>query len=287
MGTETPVKWRAVGTHVGTGRSSGGSEFGPTGATGSATEAGSSGLPNSLQWRLEASLGTEQPLVKCKQGSLGRIFAQCTFPDDRHPPTSLQQLVPDPPVPLHVGPEFRLPEVRSGSGIGRVGASFMTVPEAAMHETDRSKPGEHQVRPAGELAIMKTVPVAARVQRTPEDQFGLRVLAADSCHHSRPYRSINYVGHELVCIEMRGRDCMRISQNVIEAIKEDRGFVDQLGRVECVQRKGHRKASGDRLEDRSQRSVHMPRLTAPCSQMPGSRPRKALARCRPTAVNRP
>ena len=148
------MKRRAVGTHVGTGRSSGGSEFGPTGGTGSAIEAGSSGLPKSPQWRLEASLGTEQPLVKCKQGSLGRIFAQCTFPDDRYPPTSFQQLVPDPPVPIHVGPEFRLPEVRSGSGIGRVWVSFMMVPEAAVHETDRSEPEEHQFRPAREIAIM-------------------------------------------------------------------------------------------------------------------------------------
>ena len=50
------------------------------------------------------------------------------------------------------------------AGFGRIGTSFMTVPEAAMHETDSSEPTEDQVRCSRELPIMKTVPETARVQ---------------------------------------------------------------------------------------------------------------------------
>ena len=80
----------------------------------------------------------------------------------------------------------------------------MTVPEAAMHETDGSEPAEDQVRRSRELSIMKAVPEAACMQRATKDQLWLRVPAADSRHHSRPDRSINYVGHDMACIAREG-----------------------------------------------------------------------------------
>ena len=53
---------------------------------------------------------------------------------------------------------------------------------------------------------MKTVPEAARMQRAAKGQLGFRVPGADPCHHARPDRSINYVGHELACIAREERD---------------------------------------------------------------------------------
>ena len=88
----------------------------------------------------------------------------------------------------------------------------MTVPEAAMHETDSSEPPEDQVWRSRELPIMQTVPEPARMQCATKDQFRFRVLAPDSRHHSRPDLSINYVGHELACIARKERDRACISQ---------------------------------------------------------------------------
>ena len=103
-------------------------------------------------------------------------------------------------APFHIGPEFRLPEVRPCGGVGRIGTSSMTVPEAAMHETDSFKPTEDQVRLPRELPVVKTVPEAARMQRAAKHQLAFRVLSADSRHHSRPNRLIDYIGHGLFCI---------------------------------------------------------------------------------------
>ena len=89
-----------------------------------------------------------------------------------------------------------------------------------MHETDSSKPGEDQVRRPRELPVVKTVPEAARMQRAAKDQLGFRVSAADSRHHSRPNRPINYVGHKMACTAGEERDCTSISMNIVEAIKE-------------------------------------------------------------------
>ena len=159
----------------------------------------------------------------------------------------------------------------------------MTVPEAAMHKTDRSKPRKHHVGAARERAIMKTVPEAPRMHRTAKVQFGLGVLAADSGHHSRPDRSINNVGHELACVAMKDRDCMRISQRDVAAINKDGAFVGRSGRIEFI-RQG--KVHGDRLGNCSLLPARALQLAARCSRVRGNQLGKLLARCRP-AVDRP
>ncbi len=63
-------------------------------------------------------------------------------------------------------------------------AFFMTVPEAAMHETDSAEPTKDQIRRPGEVPVVKTISEAARVQGAAEDQFRLRVPSANSCHHA-------------------------------------------------------------------------------------------------------
>lgn len=160
----------------------------------------------------------------------------------------------------------------------------MTVPEAAVHETDSSEPTEDQVRRPPELPIMKTVPEAARMQRAAKGQLGFRVPGADSCHHARPDRSINYVGHELACIAREERDHACISQNVVEAIKEDGVIVRRIAQAEF----GHPKALGKvpdcRLMDQSQRRARISLIAAPGSRLPRGRPGRQLATCRPATL---
>ena len=76
----------------------------------------------------------------------------------------------------------------------------MTVPKATMHKADRTEPAEDDVRRPREPTVVKAVPEATGMQRTAKDQLGFRVLPADTCHHSRSNRSINYVGHVPACI---------------------------------------------------------------------------------------
>ena len=107
-------------------------------------------------------------------------------------------------VPLHVGAELRLPEIRSGGGLGRVAASLMTVPEAAVDKADSLEPMEDQIRRSGELPIMKTVPEAACMQRAAKCQLRSGILGANPRHHSRAGSAINYVGHRSACVAMEG-----------------------------------------------------------------------------------
>ena len=99
----------------------------------------------------------------------------------------------------------------------------MTVPEAAMHETDSFEPAEDQVRRSGKVPIVKTIPEAPCMKCPPKDQLGLRVPATDPRHHSRPDGSINYIRHLLICFAEGDQDCSSISPNVV--------YVSEHGRV--------------------------------------------------------
>ena len=101
----------------------------------------------------------------------------------------------------------------------------MTMPEAAVHETDSSKPTKDEVRRPRKFPIMKAVPETARMQRAAEHHLRFRVFAAYSCHHSRPNGSINYVDHGLSRVASEERYRVRISQNIFNVIKEDAVFV--------------------------------------------------------------
>lgn len=225
-------------------------------------------------------------MVKRQRGRLPSILAQCTFPDYGHSPTSTHEILPGPTVPRHVRPEFRLPEARPSGGVGSIGTSFMTVPETAMHETDSAKPTEHQVRRPRELPVVKTVPEAAPMQRAAKDQLGFRVLPADSRHHSRPNRSINYIGHDLLCIAWEGRDRACISQNIVKAIKEDGVTARSMTRSDF----GHRETPDNLPEGclmgQPQHLAPILRFATHCSGLPGDPPGKRLATCRP-ATRRP
>ena len=96
----------------------------------------------------------------------------------------------------------------------------MTVPEAAMHETDSSEATKDQVRGAGKAPIMKPIPETTGVQRTSKYQFWFRILGADSRHHSRSDCSINYIDHQLTSTAMKEREIACISRNVTAATKK-------------------------------------------------------------------
>jgi len=58
----------------------------------------------------------------------------------------------------------------------------MAMPEAPMHKHDSAEARKYQIRAAGQVLPVKTEAQAARMQATPQQQFRLRVTAADAAH---------------------------------------------------------------------------------------------------------
>jgi hypothetical protein len=58
----------------------------------------------------------------------------------------------------------------------------MPVPEAAVHENDLSSARKHEVRGARQAADVESVPEAERVDESPNDHLGFRILAPDARH---------------------------------------------------------------------------------------------------------
>ena len=179
---------------------------------------------------------TSQPLVECRRRPIRPSFPQCTFPDDCHPPSSLQESLPSSAIAFNIGSEFRLPELRSGRGGGRVEASFVTMPEASMHEADGSESAKDQVRRPGKHSVMKTVPEAMRMQRAPKYQLGFRILPTNPRHHSRPDGPIDRVDHELACTAS-GEPFASTSRKATVTIHEDGDIVRCTARDEFAPRK--------------------------------------------------
>lgn len=104
------------------------------------------------------------------------------FPDHNHPPPAFRQLTLDLSVSPYVSCELVPPEGSARSGRIRVLASTVAVPEAAMHEDNRSKPRECQVGVAGQIRTIETKTVAKAVDRRTNCSLGASVLPLDSAH---------------------------------------------------------------------------------------------------------
>jgi hypothetical protein len=105
------------------------------------------------------------------------------FPDRGDPPTIFQKCSDIPFVSLDVGRELRRPEFRTGRWRCREGTFAVAVPEASMHENDSLVLGEDKVSFAGQFCSVEPVTEAPCMQRAPQEQFRLGILASNACHH--------------------------------------------------------------------------------------------------------
>jgi len=85
-------------------------------------------------------------------------------------------------VAFTVGGEFLLPEFQTRLGHAALGATFLAVPEATMHENDLAPRLEYEIGAAGEASAMKSIPVAKGMDEAAHAQFELGVLVADTAH---------------------------------------------------------------------------------------------------------
>lgn len=141
------------------------------------------------------SLNTMQPLAK-RGSSVGKTIApQSTLPHYRHSPTSVEQPLLRLPVAFDVRAELRLPELSPCGWLRCISTSRMLVPETAMDEADRAKSSKGKIWSTGELCV-EPESDSVGVQATAEEHFGLRVLAADVCHHPRAGSLVDDVCHQ-------------------------------------------------------------------------------------------
>lgn len=111
-----------------------------------------------------------------------RVFIQIAFPYGQNPPTGLLQLRLLFQVTLDRSAELFLPELRAGLRRGRIGASFMPMPEAAMDEDDGPVLRENDVRFPRQVRNMQLETEAFPVEQAAQHQFRFCVLTPDTGH---------------------------------------------------------------------------------------------------------
>lgn len=71
----------------------------------------------------------------------------------------------------------------------------MSMPEAAVHENDYSKPGQHNVRATGKRLLLKPIPISHRVQEFTDNTLGLGVPRTNPGHDFRSFFFRKNVSH--------------------------------------------------------------------------------------------
>lgn len=98
-------------------------------------------------------------------------------------------------VAFDIAGELRKPVIQPGFGLTREPTAGVLVPEATMHENRQSMPRQHEVRSAGEVALMKSEAKPERVDQTPDNEFGSGVVLADPTHLSAALKGREMVRH--------------------------------------------------------------------------------------------
>lgn len=111
------------------------------------------------------------------------IFFQLAFPDDQDGPIASLQRLRVGSIPSYVFLEFVSPELRSGFGSGRISATGVTMPEAAMDKNAYLEAWNHNVRIPRKVLSMQAISVPSIVQESSDQHFGSGILPSDARHH--------------------------------------------------------------------------------------------------------
>ena len=101
------------------------------------------------------------------------------FPHDRHAPAGVAKLANRPSIAFPVSAELFEPELGTSCGQAKERAPLVVVPEATVHEDDRSPARQYDIWPARQLRTMEPVAEALVPQKLADLHFRPRVLAPD------------------------------------------------------------------------------------------------------------
>ena len=114
-------------------------------------------------------------------GGVG-MLAEFAFPDGDDGPGEGVEALGVEFVAGDVAGHFLTPELFVGLGNGVLGATPVTVPEAAIDEDDGAVLGQHEVGGAGESAVIEPVAVATSPQFAPDGPLRTGVPGTDAGH---------------------------------------------------------------------------------------------------------
>jgi hypothetical protein len=103
---------------------------------------------------------------------------QLALPDDDHAPAFSLQLSPDFLVPLLVPGNFGHPKLSVGFGNSIILTVLVAMPEAAMHEDNRSILGQNDIRPTREMLLVYPVAKTLTPQTKTQTSFRASVLGS-------------------------------------------------------------------------------------------------------------
>lgn len=124
-----------------------------------------------------------QPLFERRQCRQSSARFELTFPHHRHAPPEGRKLCLVPLITGDIGVELPLPELLVARRRGCEATSRMPVPEAAMHQHDRSPFRQDDVRPSRQPLVVKAKAEPGSMKRLPNDHFRLRVAPPYGGHH--------------------------------------------------------------------------------------------------------
>ncbi len=122
-------------------------------------------------------------------------FLELTFPDDDNGPAFRLQLSPHLLVPFPVPSDLGRPELSIGLGNGVTPASIVAVPEASVHEYDRTVFRKNDVRCTREPLVVHPIAETRVPQRFTQPQLRLRGRRMNGGHGTMALFKGEGVGH--------------------------------------------------------------------------------------------
>ena len=123
------------------------------------------------------------------------IMLQSALPHHKYPPSRSGKSFTGFGIPSTIGLQLGDPEHLARLRYGGIITTFMTMPEAPMHENNGLVFGEHDIRSAWKIPCMQPVTESCGMQRTADHHFGSGVLAADPGHHPGAGLLVDDIGH--------------------------------------------------------------------------------------------
>jgi len=125
-------------------------------------------------------------MVQCKgqrlQGLLPDSRLQFAFPDNDGMPSHFCQPMQHLMVPLSVSPDLILPELGIRFRHHIILASFMSMPEASIHQNAGTILPEHNIRFSRQPRMIEPIPESPSPQELPDKNLRFGILASD-CRH--------------------------------------------------------------------------------------------------------
>ena len=150
----------------------------------------------------------QEDMVQRKGKRLQRLLPdsrfQLAFPDDDGMPSHFCQPMQHLMVPLPVPPDLILPELGIRFRHHIILASFMSMPEASIHQNAGTILSEHNIRFSRQPWMIEPIPESPSPQELPDKNLRFGILASDCRHVMVALFYGHFIWHALYLLFARG-----------------------------------------------------------------------------------